>query len=141
MTKETKTGTISELSIKAWNGKDTFKFKLEGNTYSGFGKPACKNGDEVEVGYTKNEKNGVTYLNVFPADIKVLKSSTTSGELIGESAKAKRRSEQLVNAVETYKLLEGKSDEEQVQILNKVKVIYNDFMRTIGEPNDTELQG
>jgi len=127
---------------KTQTGKDNYSFKIDGIKYSGFGVPAIKNGDEIDFEF---QENGM-YKNV-RGNIKVLSTATTPGELIGESAKKKRASEMMIVAKDlTIRAYEGEKipgdipEVKIAEITKKVKIVWADLMRQIGEdPNESLL--
>lgn len=100
---------------------------------------------EAEIETNGNFKNLMLINGILP-DGSALPEIKTAGEVIGESAKQKRKAEMMTCAKDI--VLSAYKDEkvtvmpevQAAELANKIKIVWKDLMKTIGEQVDSEVQ-
>lgn len=118
-------------------GKEMYSINMGETRFSGFGKSPASSGDTIEFEYKDSIVGDKVYKNI--TKVLNVKKVQTSGEIIGESAKAKRKAEMMLCATELVKLalkdevLDGLREQKVAIVVNQAKVVWADLMRQIGE--------
>lgn len=123
------TGVVTKVSNgKTKTGKDNYYLWFGESKFSGFGKAPCNEGDTITFDYIVNGQynNIKEIINVISTGV-VKDQPKAAGEMIGESAKTKRKAEMMRCAVDVCLKKDSFTDGD---ILAQFKW----FMEQIGEP-------